>query len=165
MPKRPAERSREFAQDWLPTELFAQENKKFTAPFKAPKKRRFNFSPEARTSEILCTPMEEQNPRLTIGSSPVYHRFITGTRSALSSWLLTSGPTPFCLCKPFSCKACPGISPFTYTGSENIDIVNHEFLFNFWAKNDEIVLNPRLICYFEMYAGTSGFSFFAKHRR
>ena len=23
-------------------------------------------------------------------------------------WLLTSGPTPFCLCKPFSCKACSG---------------------------------------------------------
>ena len=65
-------------------------------------------SPEARTSKIQCKPMEEQNPRLTTGSSPVYQRFITGTRSALSSWLLTSGPTPFCLCKPFSCKACPG---------------------------------------------------------
>ena len=23
-------------------------------------------------------------------------------------WLLTSGPAPFCLCKPFSCKACSG---------------------------------------------------------
>ena len=64
--------------------------------------------------------MEEQNLRLTTGSSPVYPRvttglsavyprFISGTRSALSSWLLTSGPTLFCLCKPFSCKACPGI--------------------------------------------------------
>ena len=37
-------------------------------------------------------------------------RFIRGTRGALSSWLLTSGPTPFCLYKPFSCKACRGIS-------------------------------------------------------
>ena len=23
------------------------------------------------------------------------------------SWMLTSVPTPICLCKPFSCKACP----------------------------------------------------------
>ena len=46
----------------------------------------------------------KQNPRLTRGVS-------AGTRSALCSWLLTSGPTPICLCKPFSCKACPGIEP------------------------------------------------------
>ena len=39
----------------------------------------------------------EQNPR-----------FISGTRSALCSWLLASVPTPICLCKPFSCRACPG---------------------------------------------------------
>ena len=31
--------------------------------------------------------------------------------SALRCWLLTSVPTPICLCKPFSCKACPGIQP------------------------------------------------------
>ena len=31
------------------------------------------------------------------------------TASALSSWLLTSGPSPFCLWKLFSCRACPGI--------------------------------------------------------
>ena len=54
--------------------------------------------------------MEEQNPRLTRGLSPVYSRFITGTASALRCWLLTSVPTPICLCKPFSCKACPGIT-------------------------------------------------------
>ena len=81
----------------------------FLIPSKASKTRRSNVSPEARTSEILCKPMEEQSPRLTTGSSPVYHRFITGTRSVLSSWLLTGGSTPFCLCKHFSCKACPGI--------------------------------------------------------
>ena len=81
----------------------------FLVPSKASKTRRLNVSPEARISKILCKPMEEQNPRLTTGSSPVYQRLITGTRSALSSWLLTSGPTPFCLCKPFSCKACPGM--------------------------------------------------------
>ena len=77
-------------------------------PSKASKKRRFNVSPEAQTNEILCKPTEKQNQRLTTSSSPVYPRFISGTRSALSSWLLTSGTTPFCLCKPFSCKACPG---------------------------------------------------------
>ena len=53
---------------------------------------------EARTREILCKPMEEQN-----------HRFNRGTKSALRSWLLTTVPTPICLCKPFSCKACPGM--------------------------------------------------------
>ena len=40
----------------------------------ASKKRRFNVSPEARTSEILCKPTEEQNQRLTTGLSAVYHR-------------------------------------------------------------------------------------------
>ena len=34
---------------------------------------------------------------------------ISRTASALRSWLLTSVPTPICPCKPFSCKACPGI--------------------------------------------------------
>ena len=48
------------------------------------------------------------DPRLTTGSSAVYHRFISGTKSALRSWLLTSIPTPICLYKFFSCKACPG---------------------------------------------------------
>ena len=78
-------------------------------PSKASKTRRLNVSPEARTSEFRCKPMEEHNDRLTSGLCPVYVRFITGTRSALRSWLLTSGPTPCCLCKPFSRKACPGI--------------------------------------------------------
>ena len=85
---------------------YSPRKQKSTVPSKASKKRRFNVSPEARTSEILCKPTEEQNQRLTI---PVYQRFISGTRSALCSWLPTSGTTPFCLCKPFSCKACPGI--------------------------------------------------------
>ena len=38
------------------------------------KTRRLNVSPEARTSEILSKPMEEQSPRLTTGSSAVYQR-------------------------------------------------------------------------------------------
>ena len=67
-------------------------------PPKASKTRRLNVSREARTSEILCKPTEEPN-----------QRFTSGARSALCSWLPTSGTTPFCLCKPFSCKACPGI--------------------------------------------------------
>ena len=66
---------------------------------------------EARTSEILCEP-EEHNERLITGLSAVYSRFITGTRSALCFWLLTSGLNLFCLCKPFSCKACPRICSF-----------------------------------------------------
>ena len=79
------------------------------APSKATKTRRLNVPPEARTSEIVCKPMGEQNPRLTRGLSAVHPRFISGTRIALCSWLLTTGPTPICPCKPFSCKACPGI--------------------------------------------------------
>ena len=38
----------------------------------------------------------------------MYPRSIRGTTAALRPWLLTSVPTPICLCKPFSCKACPG---------------------------------------------------------
>ena len=41
---------------------------------KASKTHRFNVSREARTSEILCKPTEEQNQRLTTGLSAVYHR-------------------------------------------------------------------------------------------
>ena len=43
------------------------------------------------------------------GSSAVYSQFISGTASALRFWLLTSVPTPICLFKAFSCKACPRI--------------------------------------------------------
>ena len=52
------------------------------------------------------------------------------------------------------------ISPSTYTGSENIDITNNGIPFkNVFEINDEIVLNPRLNCYFELHAGTSGITF------
>ena len=40
----------------------------------ASKTRRLNVSPEAGTSEIICKPMEEQNPRFSRGSSVVYQR-------------------------------------------------------------------------------------------
>ena len=88
---------------------YSPRKQKSTVPSKASKKCRLNVSPEARTSEILCKPTEEQNHRLTRGLSAVYHRFISGMGSALCSWLPTSGTTPFCLFKPFSCKACPRI--------------------------------------------------------
>ena len=51
-----------------------------------------------------------RSPPVSVNNHTVNHRFIGGTRSALCSWLPTSGTTPFCLCKPFSCKACPGNS-------------------------------------------------------
>ena len=51
----------------------------------------------------------KRNPMKTDGGTKLVFdpRFISGTRSALHSWLLTSEPSPFCLSKP-SCKACPG---------------------------------------------------------
>ena len=52
--------------------------RRFTVPSKASKKRRFNVSAEARISEILCQPTEEQNQRLTRGRQPVPPRFIRG---------------------------------------------------------------------------------------
>ena len=42
-------------------------------------------------------------------TTSVDKRFLSRTMAALRSWLLTNGPSPICLCKPFSCKACPGI--------------------------------------------------------
>ena len=60
-----------------------------------------NVFSEARTNDISCKPMGDINGRLT-------HGFSAGRKTALRSWLLTNGPTPMCLCKPFSCKACPG---------------------------------------------------------
>ena len=63
--------------------------------------------------------MEEQNVRLIRGLSPVYPRFITGTASALRCWLWTYVPTPICLCKLFSCKACPGADGGTQPAVES----------------------------------------------
>ena len=94
-------------------EQFAQETSLPRTP-KASKTSLLNVFPEARTSKIPFKPMAEQNLRLTTGLSAVHPRFITGTRSALGSWLLANGPTPICLCKPFSCKACPGNTLFFY---------------------------------------------------
>ena len=70
-------------------------------PSKASTKCRLNVSPEARTSDILCKPTEEHNERLRTGLLAVYPQFINRKRNALCSWLLTSGPTPLFLCKPF----------------------------------------------------------------
>ena len=47
-----------------------------------------------------------------------------------------------------------GIPSYTYTGSENINITNNEISLTFPLKvNDEVILNPRLNLYFELYAG------------
>ena len=35
-------------------------------------------------------------------------RLISGIPAVLRSWLLIDGPARFCLCKPISCRACPG---------------------------------------------------------
>ena len=43
------------------------------------------------------------------GWPAVDQRVISGTKRVFCSWLLTSVPTPFCLCKPFLCKACSEI--------------------------------------------------------
>ena len=49
---------------------------------------------------------------------------LTGTRSAFCSWLLTNVPSPICLCKPFSCKACPGkmTTPAQRQAAEGLDM-------------------------------------------
>ena len=54
------------------------------------------------------------------------------------------------------------IESVTYTGSENIDIINNQISLNSPMKlNDEITMHPRSGgVYFEMYAGTSGFVFY-----
>ena len=65
---------------------------------------------KARTREIPCKPnVGTRNHRLTTDLSVVHSRFISRTRSALRSWMLTSRPMPFCFCKPFSSQGCPGI--------------------------------------------------------
>ena len=72
-------------------------------------------SSRALKTTVLNRRHEQRNPYVnrrrnkTRRWPAVYPRLISGTGSALCFWLLTSGPTP-CLCKPFSCKACPGIS-------------------------------------------------------
>ena len=77
-----------------------------------------NVSSEARSNEILCKPMEEQNQRL-----------ITGTKSALRSWLLIDVPTLICPCKPFLCKACPEITSQHITSHETAwhQMTPHDF--------------------------------------
>ena len=89
-------------------------NQSFLVHSKTWKRHRLNDSQEAQTIEKLCKPMEEQNPRLTINLSLVYQRFINWAKSAScswGSWLLTSELMSIFLCKPFSCKDCPGIGP------------------------------------------------------
>ena len=90
------------------TRIFAQENQTLLPPRRW-KNDLLGVPLEAGINEILCKHMEKQNLRWNRGSTAVYQQFISRTRSDLCSWLLTSEPTPLCLCKPFLCKTCPGI--------------------------------------------------------
>ena len=53
------------------------------------------------------------------------------------------------------------VSPYPYTGSENIDITDNQISLGFPIKNDEVVLNPRAYdgAVFEMGSGTDNFTF------
>ena len=75
--KRPTERSGEFGQD-LYQHNYSPRKEKSTVLPKTSKTRRFNVSPEARTSETLFKPTKEQNQLLTSGLPAVYQRFISG---------------------------------------------------------------------------------------
>ena len=77
----------------------------FLLPFSASNTPVVNVSSDARTSGFLGKPMGEQNVRF---DDRLISGFVGGTAGALRSWLLTSGPTPICFCKPFSCRECPG---------------------------------------------------------
>ena len=51
--------------------------------------------------------MEKQNLRRTLVGSALDPRFNRRVQNVLQFWLLTIGPSPFCICDPFLCKACP----------------------------------------------------------
>ena len=76
--------------------------------------RNFRSARHENLDVKTCTGPHEKNNNLMQtygGTKPaVDQRLIRGTASALRSWLLTNVPTPICLCKPFSCKAYPGIA-------------------------------------------------------
>ena len=62
----------------------------------------------------------------------------------------------------FSAIYATDIIPFSYTGSENIDITDNQISLNFPIKiNNEIVLNPRAYdgAVFEIFSGTGNFAF------
>ena len=64
-----------------------------------------NDSSEARTKEILCKPIGEQNQRFNFGTASIF--FVPGC------WPL--GRRLFvCVRKTFSCKSCLGTQRFTY---------------------------------------------------
>ena len=59
------------------------------------------------------------------GLSPAVRQRLTSGLSArrgprLVPGMLTNGPTPYCLCKPYSCKACPGINPSRHRVSRGL---------------------------------------------
>ena len=82
-----------------------------------PEDRRLSYPPRPRINVAWTLLQKHEQAKYyvkrwrntTIGWRAIYVRFMSGTRSALCSWMLTSAPSPVCLCKFFSCKACPGI--------------------------------------------------------
>ena len=67
---------------------------------------RFFANTHTRTKENLFEPLKEQNVRLTCCLTPVYNRDCK--RSPLLA--VDHCTDAYCLCKTFSCKACPGIA-------------------------------------------------------
>ena len=55
-----------------------------------------------------CTELHSRGLPWGAHSTTFDERYIHRTRAALCRWLLTCGRTPVCLCKPLTCRACPG---------------------------------------------------------
>ena len=102
--ERRAEQLGKFGQDWVPTKLFVQETKLYRCLQGVEETTLQHPSRSTNKQESYVN-----RRRNEISGLPLVHqRFITRTVSALRPWLPNNGTTPFCLCKPLSCKACPG---------------------------------------------------------
>ena len=97
---------------------YSPRKQKSTIPSKAWKKRRFNVSLEARTSEILFNPTDggtksAVDNQFITGLSPVYQqnekRFLFVTADQWNDGCRPLEKRLFVFCTPFSCRTCPGI--------------------------------------------------------
>ena len=64
----------------------------------------------------------------------MYPRFITGTKSVLRSWMLTSRPTPFSPCKTFSSEGCPEIQKLQHMRTEIFGCMTTRFIQEPWPE-------------------------------
>ena len=93
-------------QDWVPTEQFAQETSVLHTPsIEETTPERISRGTNKRS--LFWETKPAVDPLFISGSSAVYPQIIGGTRA-----LFVPGCWPVerrfcCLCKPFSCKACP----------------------------------------------------------